>query len=393
MSTMDIAKELAAFEAEISEFVQDTDVSVVTEQGNGQEGPKEQKPDLVPSSSQKRSFAVTTASGASVMKFSGPVMLGTYLKLNLSVSFAFSQFSLLSPCVAIVPHLSFRRYYIYFFLLYCALISGEEQVLKKQKREENGSASSSYSSSSTTTPTTITSTAFSSTSISSLSSLPSSSFSAAATTAVAPPPGFPGISSLQQQYEHYMSSVSSSSLTATTSTVNSGLPPGFVPPHRWNQPASSQASSKVGTGLDDTAKKIIQKSDASDGKKSKHLRTAAGHVWNDPTLDDWPDNDFRVFCGDIGNEVTDSLLAKTFAHYPSFAKAKVVRDPKSGKSKGYGFLSFMDPFDCGNALRDMNGKYVGNRPITLRRSTWNKKELVNAQTKEKQVTTKKNHKY
>ncbi len=33
-------------------------------------------------------------------------------------------------------------------------------------------------------------------------------------------------------------------------------------------------------------------------------------------------DDFRLFCGDLGNEVSDQTLAKTFSRYKSFAKAK-----------------------------------------------------------------------
>ena len=33
------------------------------------------------------------------------------------------------------------------------------------------------------------------------------------------------------------------------------------------------------------------------------LRTAANEKWVDPTMTDWPENDFRIFCGDLGNEV------------------------------------------------------------------------------------------
>ena len=51
-------------------------------------------------------------------------------------------------------------------------------------------------------------------------------------------------------------------------------------------------------------------------------------------------DDFRVFCGDLGNEVTDDTLARAFNKYPSFLKAKVVRDKRSMKTKGFGFVSF-----------------------------------------------------
>lgn len=63
-----------------------------------------------------------------------------------------------------------------------------------------------------------------------------------------------------------------------------------------------------------------------------------------------------MFCGDLGNEVTDEILTRTFAKYPSLLRAKVVRDKKTNKSKGYGFLSFKDPNDFVKAMKEMNGK-------------------------------------
>ena len=36
-----------------------------------------------------------------------------------------------------------------------------------------------------------------------------------------------------------------------------------------------------------------------------------------------PANDFRLFVGDLGNEVTTEMLAKEFQKYKTFAKAKV----------------------------------------------------------------------
>ncbi len=65
--------------------------------------------------------------------------------------------------------------------------------------------------------------------------------------------------------------------------------------------------------------------------------------------------DYRLFCGDLGNEVSDELLAKAFRRYPSFQKAKVVRDKRTNKTRGYGFVSFKDPQDYMRAMREMNG--------------------------------------
>jgi hypothetical protein len=59
------------------------------------------------------------------------------------------------------------------------------------------------------------------------------------------------------------------------------------------------------------------------------LREAAGRKWVDPTLSEWPENDFRIFVGDLGNEVNDDALGKAFQRYPSFAKAKVCCSKQS----------------------------------------------------------------
>lgn len=119
-------------------------------------------------------------------------------------------------------------------------------------------------------------------------------------------------------------------------------------------------------------------------KEKKFVRVAGDTVWEDNSLAEWEQDDFRVFCGDLGNEVTDEILTRTFVKYPSLLKAKVVRDKKTNKSKGYGFLSFKDPNDFAKAMREMNGKYVGNRPIKLRKSTWKDRNIEIAKKKQKE---------
>ncbi|XP_014832429.1 PREDICTED: RNA-binding protein 42 isoform X1 [Poecilia mexicana] len=120
-------------------------------------------------------------------------------------------------------------------------------------------------------------------------------------------------------------------------------------------------------------------------KVKKCIRIAAGSTWEDPSLLEWESDDFRIFCGDLGNEVNDDILARAFSRYPSFLKAKVVRDKRTGKTKGYGFVSFKDPNDYVRAMREMNGKYVGSRPIKLRKSMWKDRniEVVRKKQKEK----------
>jgi len=72
----------------------------------------------------------------------------------------------------------------------------------------------------------------------------------------------------------------------------------------------------------------------------------------------------------MGNEVNDEVLSNAFRKYPSFFKAKVIQDKKTLKSKGFGFVSLKNVDDYIKAMREMQGKYVGNRPITLKKSDW-----------------------
>lgn len=49
---------------------------------------------------------------------------------------------------------------------------------------------------------------------------------------------------------------------------------------------------------------------------------------------------FHIFVGDLSPEVNDELLGKAFCQFPSLSEARVMWDMNSGKSRGYGFLSF-----------------------------------------------------
>lgn len=114
-------------------------------------------------------------------------------------------------------------------------------------------------------------------------------------------------------------------------------------------------------------------------------RHVAGEKWIDNTLSEWPANDYRIFVGDLGPECTDEQLAKAFSAYGSFAKARVVRDKKTMKSKGYGFVSMMDSMDFAKAMKEVHGKWIGSRPCKLRKSSW---EERNDQTAAKSNNSK-----
>ena len=107
----------------------------------------------------------------------------------------------------------------------------------------------------------------------------------------------------------------------------------------------------------------------ADGKQKTVVRSGGGQTWQDSSLLEWDPAHFRLFVGNLAGEVTDDSLLKAFAKYPSIQKARVIRDKRSLKSKGYGFVSFSDGDEYFQAARDMQGKYIGSHPVLLRKST------------------------
>ncbi|CAH9100389.1 unnamed protein product [Cuscuta europaea] len=77
-------------------------------------------------------------------------------------------------------------------------------------------------------------------------------------------------------------------------------------------------------------------------------------------------SDLSIFVGDLGADVTDALLCETFAsRYSSIKGAKVVLDPNTGRSKGYGFVRFGDENERLRAMSEMNGVYCCSRPMRI----------------------------
>ncbi|GAU28159.1 hypothetical protein TSUD_313180 [Trifolium subterraneum] len=89
---------------------------------------------------------------------------------------------------------------------------------------------------------------------------------------------------------------------------------------------------------------------------------------------------FNVFVGDLSPEVTDATLFACFSVYTTCSDARVMWDHKTGRSKGYGFVSFRDHQDAQSAINDMTGKWLGNRQI---RCNWATKGAGGSSNEEK----------
>lgn len=113
------------------------------------------------------------------------------------------------------------------------------------------------------------------------------------------------------------------------------------------------------------------------------IRRAAGKLWEDRSLLEWDPSHKRLFVGDLGNDVHDEHLVRAFQKYPSFSRARVVRNKSDGKTKGYGFVAFADPEDFLKAWKEMDGKYIGSRPCRLKKAEDNIKPVEIGARKDK----------
>ncbi|GMS86110.1 hypothetical protein PENTCL1PPCAC_8285, partial [Pristionchus entomophagus] len=76
---------------------------------------------------------------------------------------------------------------------------------------------------------------------------------------------------------------------------------------------------------------------------------------------------FHVFVGDLSPEIDNKMLKEAFNSFGDISEAKVIRDPTTLKSKGYGFVSFPKRDEAERAIEQMNGQWLGRRAI---RTNW-----------------------
>ncbi|GAB2232063.1 hypothetical protein Droror1_Dr00011085 [Drosera rotundifolia] len=74
----------------------------------------------------------------------------------------------------------------------------------------------------------------------------------------------------------------------------------------------------------------------------------------------------NLFVGNLDPDVDEKLLHDTFSAFGVIVtNPKIMRDPETGNSRGFGFISY-DSFEASDAaIEAMNGQYLCNRQITV----------------------------
>lgn len=75
----------------------------------------------------------------------------------------------------------------------------------------------------------------------------------------------------------------------------------------------------------------------------------------------------QIYVCDMDTNITEDELKQFFCkHYLSVSSTKIVSDPKTRQSRGYGFVRFKDPVEANRALTEMNGKILNSKAIKVK---------------------------
>ena len=67
------------------------------------------------------------------------------------------------------------------------------------------------------------------------------------------------------------------------------------------------------------------------------------------------DSEHKIYAGNLGWRLTSEGLRDAFANQPGLLSAKVIYERDTGKSRGFGFVSFESAENAEDALEAMNG--------------------------------------
>ena len=73
----------------------------------------------------------------------------------------------------------------------------------------------------------------------------------------------------------------------------------------------------------------------------------------------------KLFVGGLSWDTTDAGLLKAFASFGEITEAKVITDRDTGRSRGFGFVTFAQDEDAKTAISKMDGTNLDGRTIKV----------------------------
>jgi cold-inducible RNA-binding protein len=73
----------------------------------------------------------------------------------------------------------------------------------------------------------------------------------------------------------------------------------------------------------------------------------------------------KLFVGGLSWDTTDDGLRQAFEQFGEITEAKVITDRESGRSRGFGFVSYATDESAASAISAMNGAQLDGRAIKV----------------------------
>ncbi|KAK2435429.1 glycine-rich RNA-binding protein GRP1A [Trifolium repens] len=77
------------------------------------------------------------------------------------------------------------------------------------------------------------------------------------------------------------------------------------------------------------------------------------------------DVEYRCFVGGLAWATDSEALEKAFSQYGEVIDSKIINDRETGRSRGFGFVTFSTEQSMRDAIEGMNGQDMGGRNITV----------------------------
>ena len=73
----------------------------------------------------------------------------------------------------------------------------------------------------------------------------------------------------------------------------------------------------------------------------------------------------KLFVGGLSWNTNDDGLREAFARFGNVEEAKVITDRETGRSRGFGFVTFADEAAAKTATQELNGQALDGRTIKV----------------------------
>ena len=73
----------------------------------------------------------------------------------------------------------------------------------------------------------------------------------------------------------------------------------------------------------------------------------------------------KVYVGNLSFNIDDEKLREIFSKFGDVEEATIIKDKYSGRSKGFGFVTFSDDAAAKKAIEELNDKEVEGRALKV----------------------------